>query len=139
MGGTPPHRAIKDTTNSYKQHDQYDHPLVFRITLDVLPVQASAVPCERVFSSSKETDALRRAGLGPEMMEVLQMLKYMFRENRLSFTDGLLAREVELAKYDIDPTLYDELLTSGRTVELAQLLRASEQAAELSLTTPDML
>ncbi|KAL1663122.1 hypothetical protein GGF50DRAFT_39991, partial [Schizophyllum commune] len=70
----------------------------------------------------------------PEMMEVLQMLKYMFREEHLSFTDDLLAREVNLARFDIDPTVYDNLLTSGRADELAELLRVSEQAAEASQT-----
>ena len=62
-----------------------------------------------------------------------------FREERLSFTDDLLAREIDLARFDIDPTVYDDLLTSGRADELAELLRVSEQAAEASLTTPDML
>ncbi|RDB19572.1 hypothetical protein Hypma_013360 [Hypsizygus marmoreus] len=31
---------------------------LYRITLDVMPVQASSVPSERVFSLSKETDTL---------------------------------------------------------------------------------
>ncbi|KAF8157519.1 hypothetical protein BJ912DRAFT_866959, partial [Pholiota molesta] len=49
--------------------------ILYRIALDVIPVQASAVPCERAFSSSKETDTNRRSGLGLEFMEVLQMYK----------------------------------------------------------------
>ncbi|KAG5633628.1 hypothetical protein H0H81_006433, partial [Sphagnurus paluster] len=46
--------------------------LIYRVSLDVLPVQASSVPSERVFSSAKETDTLRRSSLSPEMMEMLQ-------------------------------------------------------------------
>ena len=95
---------------------------MFRVALDVLPVQASAVPCERAFSSSKETDALRRANLSPKLMEYLQILKYVFREDRLNMTDGLLAREEELEAMDIDPSLYDELLTSGRYEELVDVI-----------------
>ncbi|KAJ8078365.1 hypothetical protein PM082_000572 [Marasmius tenuissimus] len=48
--------------------------LIFRVTVDVLPAQASAVPCERVFSSSKQTDASQRSNLSPEMFEILQIL-----------------------------------------------------------------
>ncbi|KIM41398.1 hypothetical protein M413DRAFT_50935, partial [Hebeloma cylindrosporum] len=54
-------------------------PILFRIALDVIPIQASAVPCERAFSSSKETGTNRRSALGYELMEVLQMSKYLHR------------------------------------------------------------
>ncbi|KII83130.1 hypothetical protein PLICRDRAFT_119798, partial [Plicaturopsis crispa FD-325 SS-3] len=60
-------------------------PLLYRIALDVLPAQASAVPCERVFSSSAETDTKRRNSLSPTMMEALQILKFSFRTDRLDF------------------------------------------------------
>ncbi|KII82957.1 hypothetical protein PLICRDRAFT_74446, partial [Plicaturopsis crispa FD-325 SS-3] len=56
-------------------------PLLYRIALDVLPVQASAVPCERVFSSSAETDTCRRSNLSPKRMEMLQILKYAYRHD----------------------------------------------------------
>jgi hAT family C-terminal dimerisation region len=57
--------------------------------MDYLPIQASAVPCERVFSSSAETDTKRRNRISPTLMEALQMLKYDFRKRRLNFTEGL--------------------------------------------------
>ncbi len=69
--------------------------------MDVLPAQASAVPCERVFSSSKETDALRRTRLSPLLMEVLQILKYIYRHDRLSFFGDLVCTEEELSYVDI--------------------------------------
>ncbi|KAJ6466077.1 hypothetical protein DFH09DRAFT_885237, partial [Mycena vulgaris] len=69
---------------------------LFRVALDVLPVQASAVPCERVFSSSKETDALRRGNLSPPVMEMLQIPKFIYRGGRLSFADEWVATEEEL-------------------------------------------
>ncbi|KAJ7835665.1 hypothetical protein B0H14DRAFT_2187595, partial [Mycena olivaceomarginata] len=69
---------------------------LFRLALDVLPAQASAVPCERVFSSSKETDALRRSSLSPTVMEMLQILKFIYRKGRISFTEGWVATEEEL-------------------------------------------
>ena len=40
------------------QESEEEFPLLFKVALNILPVQASAVPCERVFSSSKETCTL---------------------------------------------------------------------------------
>jgi hAT family C-terminal dimerisation region len=58
--------------------------------MDILPIQASAVPCERVFSSSKETMTARRNRISPELMESLQLLKHSIQQGRgLNFTDGL--------------------------------------------------
>jgi hypothetical protein len=61
-----------------RQSKQGIFPLLWKIAFDVLPVQASAVPCERVFSSSKETNALRRSSLSRIVMKILQFLKYIF-------------------------------------------------------------
>jgi hypothetical protein len=58
--------------------------------MDILPIQASSVPCERVFSSSKETTTARRNKLGPELVEALQILKFEHKHNKtLNFTIGL--------------------------------------------------
>jgi hypothetical protein len=57
--------------------------------MDILPIQGSAVPCERVFSSAKETMTARRNHINTELMEALQMLKYSFNRGRsLNFTEG---------------------------------------------------
>ena len=53
--------------------------------MDYLPIQASSVPCERVFSSSSETDTKKRNRIGPTLMEALQMLKYHLKKTRLDF------------------------------------------------------
>jgi hypothetical protein len=44
--------------------------------MDYLPIQASAVPSERIFSSSGQTDTARRNRIKPILMESLQMLKF---------------------------------------------------------------
>ena len=49
--------------------DRHRYSIMFCVALDILPVQASAVSCERVFSSSKETCAMRRSCLSPVLME----------------------------------------------------------------------
>jgi hAT family C-terminal dimerisation region len=66
--------------------------------MDILPIQASSVPCERVFSSSKETVTARRNLLSPETMEALQLLKFSTKQGRgISFIKGLDKAE-ELAE-----------------------------------------
>jgi hypothetical protein len=60
------------------------------LAADYLPIQASAVPCEQVFSSSAETDTRRRNRIHPVLMEMLQMLKFAYKEDRkaTNFLDG---------------------------------------------------
>ena len=58
--------------------------------MDVLAIQASAVPCERVFSSAKETMAPHWSCISPNLMEALQLLKFSLQSGRsLDFTTGL--------------------------------------------------
>ena len=57
--------------------------------MDVLPAQASSVPCERLFSSGKETCTARRNRLQPHLMEALQALKLSSRNNSLNLTEQL--------------------------------------------------
>jgi len=63
-------------------------PTIFAIAMDYLPVQASSVPCERVFSSSTETDTKRRNHISLLMMEALQMLKFHYKKECLNFMAG---------------------------------------------------
>ena len=71
--------------------------------MDMLPIQASAVPCERVFSSAKETMTLRRSRIGPDLMEALQMLKFSLRNGRfLNFTAGTTTKEEELEVLEME-------------------------------------
>ncbi|KIK16503.1 hypothetical protein PISMIDRAFT_42950, partial [Pisolithus microcarpus 441] len=64
------------------------YPIVFTITLDYLPIQASLVPCKRVFSSSSETDTKMCDCIMPALMEALQMLKFGLKKEHLDFTRG---------------------------------------------------
>ncbi|KAF9476261.1 hypothetical protein BDN70DRAFT_812584, partial [Pholiota conissans] len=50
------------------------YPLLHRIALDILPIHASAVPCEHVFSSSEQTDTGRRSNLSMFKMEEQSIL-----------------------------------------------------------------
>ncbi|KZT51318.1 hypothetical protein CALCODRAFT_533927, partial [Calocera cornea HHB12733] len=70
-----------------RHRDQF--PTFYKMAMDYLPIQASAVPSERVFSSSKETDTKRRNHLSPALMEALQLLKYLLKKERLDFLQDL--------------------------------------------------
>lgn len=89
------------------------HPTLFAIALDYLPIQASAVPCERVFSSSAETDTKRRNRIHPVLMEALQMLKFSLKQQRLDFMEGWAVTEDELVDDVDDAADLLERLTSG--------------------------
>ena len=61
--------------------------------MDYLPIQATSVPCERVFSSAKETDTAKRNWISPLLMEALQLLKFSLKKERLNFTAGWTTSE----------------------------------------------
>jgi len=87
------------------------------LAMDILAIQGSAVPCERVFSSGKETMTARRNRIKHDLMEALQMLKFSFkRGGELNFTAGLarLAELRELEELDVFETNVPEDLTSFR-------------------------
>src|SRR5258708_21095570 len=70
------------------QINKAEFPTLFGIALDYLPIQASYVPCERVFSSAKETDTLKCNHIHPVLMEALQTLKFSLKKERFNFTGG---------------------------------------------------
>jgi hypothetical protein len=68
-------------------------PTLFAMAMDYLPIQASAVPCERIFSSSAKTDTKRRNCISPPLMEALQMLKSYLKKEHLNFTAAWMTTE----------------------------------------------
>lgn len=66
--------------------------------MDYLPIQATSVPCERVFSSAKETDTAKRNQISPVLMEALQLLKFSLKKERLDFTSGWSLSEAALSE-----------------------------------------
>jgi hypothetical protein len=57
--------------------------------MDYLPIMASSVPSERVFSSAGLTVTKRRTRLKPDVMEALQVMKFKLKQERLFLTRGL--------------------------------------------------
>jgi hypothetical protein len=103
------------------------HPLLFPIALDVLPVQVSAFPCERIFSSSKETCALRRSLLSASTLEVLQFLNQLYKGKHLQFVSHLVAKEDDYAIDHATEAAIHELISSGNTEELWDLFNNMDE------------
>ena len=82
------------------QESQLRYPTIFALAMDILPIQGSAVLCEWVFSSTKETTTMRRNNISHELMEALQMLKFSVRKGQaLNFTTGT-GKFTELAELE---------------------------------------
>ena len=88
--------------------------------MDYLPIQASSVPCECVFSSSTETDTKCHNRIGPILMEVLQMLKFERKKKQLDFTGGWVPDYALLIQDD--PDIDNALeVDQGRALDIAKV------------------
>ncbi|KAG9079617.1 hypothetical protein FS749_008363 [Ceratobasidium sp. UAMH 11750] len=67
---------------------RYEFPLIYQIAMNVLPVQASSVSSERVFSSSKMTCTRERSRISAENMEHLQVLKHILHRRSTQKQDN---------------------------------------------------
>ena len=84
------------------------------MAMDYLPIQASSVPCERIFSSSSETSTKKRNRISPLLMEALQILKFQIKKERLNFTAGWITSEKQMLDDVPDEDLLDEVLNSPK-------------------------
>ena len=87
-------------------------PTLARIALDVLPAQASSVPCERMFSGSKQIATDRRAQLGHIVFEELVIMKSAWGPDLYDMPAWNAAQIDEVDSFD-----YEELL--GEDVDCA--------------------
>lgn len=91
-------------------------PTLYKIAMDFLPIQASAIPCERVFSSSGDTFTKKRNRLSPHLMEALQVVKFVLKKEQLHFTKGWAASQRDM-EYNlmcaIGSASHEDLLASG--------------------------
>jgi hypothetical protein len=76
------------------------YPTLGRIALDILPIPASSVPCERLFSGAKEVADDHRSRLGSKKFEELQLTKSAWRKTIPDFA-AWNSNEVEEIVTDI--------------------------------------
>jgi hypothetical protein len=101
---------------------------MFKVALDILPVQVSSVSCEWIFSSSKETCAMRRNLLSSALLEVLQVLKHIYKQGRLDFTSELVATEEDYSIESVTEAAVNELVSLGKSDELLDLLHSVDDS-----------
>ncbi len=109
------------------QINKAEFPTLFGIALDYLLIQASSVPCEWVFLSTKETDTLKRNRIHPVLMEALQTLKFSLKKERFNFTSGWQTALSEMKGKGNAGTTKDllaHLLTRDRQATTNALLHA---------------
>jgi hypothetical protein len=94
------------------------------MAMDYLPIQASAVPCERIFLSSAETDTKKRNRINPLLLEALQMLKFHLKKERLNFTAGWVTSEKQMVDDDPDEDLLRKLLEGDYQDALDSAIRS---------------
>ena len=107
------------------QINRSEFPTLFTIAKDYLPIQVSSVPCERVFSSAKETETLKRNRIHPMLIEVLQMMKFLLKKDQqsISFTNRWKTLNAKIM--EVQNTTKEDLL--------AKLLREDCQATTNTL------
>ena len=83
-----------------------DFPTLARIALDILPIPASSVPCERLFSVGKQVATDRRARLGSDRFEQLQIMRSAWKDDIVDLAAWNMLTQVE----DVDVKLYESIL-----------------------------
>ncbi len=97
-------------TDRALQSNHLTHPTIFAIAMDYLPIQASLVPCKRVFSSSAEMDTKWRNRINLDLMEALQVLKFQLKKERLDFMAGWSTKKKQMVDDNLEEDLLETLL-----------------------------
>lgn len=90
------------------QSKRKQFPTIFHVAMDYLPIQASSVPCERVFSSAKETATPRRNRISPATMRSLQLLKFFIKKGHSADIDFMADDRQENEERDLQAMMTDE-------------------------------
>jgi hypothetical protein len=83
-------------------------PTLARIALDVLPSQASSVPCERLFSGTKQIAVDRRARLGSAVFEELVVMGSAWRPDIYDMAAWTSSQEEEVDFFDFEEMFIDD-------------------------------
>jgi hypothetical protein len=92
--------------HSFVNIDIQDHakeyPTLVRMALDILPIQASSVPCEHLFSSSKQVVTEHHSHMGSDCFKELLIMKSMWHDTITNWaainSEGI--EQVNLMEYE---------------------------------------
>ena len=76
--------------------------------MDVLASQASSVPCERLFSRSKQAATDRHASLGNDRFEELQVMKFAWKVELKDLAAWNLLQTEEIHLVEFEEMLIDD-------------------------------
>ena len=79
------------------------------IALDILPSQASSVPCEWLFSGTKQIATDRRASLGSKIFEELTIIKSAWGSNIYDNAAWNTVQSKEVDNGDFEEMLNDDV------------------------------
>lgn len=85
------------------------YPTLACIALDVLPSQASSVPCEWLFSGTKQVATDHRASLGSKVFEELTIMKHAWGPNIYDAAAQNAAQVDEITLIDFEQMLIEEV------------------------------
>lgn len=99
--------------------------MLTEITLSVLAIPASSVPCERLFSAGKHITTDHRARLGADQFEQLQVLKSAWKDDILDIAawNSAVIEEVE----------------ADVMMEYRELLAVDDEAAQWDKEFPELV
>ena len=101
--------------------------LLYAMTMDYLPIQASLVLCRRVFSSSSETNTKKCNCINGLLMEALQMLKFSLKRDCLSINKCFLnTMEKDMNYNDLMLVYMPDTLPTDILTELMDIIGRSE-------------
>jgi hypothetical protein len=92
------------------------YPTLARIALDVLPSQASSVPCERLFSGTKQIAVDRRARLNSAVFEELVIMGSAWRPDIYDMAAWTSLQEEEVDFFDFEFDFEDMLVNDAEIV-----------------------
>ena len=71
---------------------------------------------------------MRRNLLSPALLEVLQVLKHVYKQGRLDFTSNLVATEEDYSIESATEAAINELVSLGKSDKLLDLLRSMDDS-----------
>ena len=99
-----------------------DHALLFptlaHIALDVFTSQASSVPCEQLFSGSKQVATDHRACLGPTVFEELVIMKSVWGPDLHNMAAWNNAQTEEVDIFDFEEMLIEDVDSAAWDMDL---------------------
>lgn len=79
------------------------------IAIDVLPAQASSVPCEQLFSGSKQIATDCQASLGHVVFKELVIMKSVWGPDLYDIVAWTVSQVEEVEQFDFEKLLYDNV------------------------------